>query len=135
MSQGQGNTPIKALTVCQPFAHLIAVREKPVENRTWFTAYRGPLAIHAGKSREHIDEADPVSEMTFGAVIAMARLVDVCHIDDVRRGRYDEKHPWLAAHEHTFGPYCWVLANVKRIEPVPCRGALGLWNWTTGASQ
>ena len=43
---------MKALTICQPYPHLIMLGEKPVENRTWATSYRGPLAIHAGKSRQ-----------------------------------------------------------------------------------
>ena len=42
---------MKALTICQPYAEMIANHEKPIENRTWPTSYRGPLAIHAGKSR------------------------------------------------------------------------------------
>ncbi len=39
---------MKALTLQQPWATLIAEGHKRVENRTWQTAYRGPLAIHAG---------------------------------------------------------------------------------------
>lgn len=40
---------MKALTISQPYASLIARGEKFVENRRWPTPYRGPLAIHAGK--------------------------------------------------------------------------------------
>lgn len=43
---------MKALTVCQPYASLIARGKKRVENRTWSTSYRGHLYIHAGKSRK-----------------------------------------------------------------------------------
>lgn len=39
---------VKALTISQPFAKLIADGEKFVENRGWPTHYRGRLAIHAG---------------------------------------------------------------------------------------
>ncbi|MCU1592441.1 MAG: 8, gp08 [Frankiales bacterium] len=39
---------MKALTVRQPWAWAIATGAKTVENRTRGTAYRGPLAIHAG---------------------------------------------------------------------------------------
>ena len=41
---------MKALTVRLPWANLIANRIKFVELRSWQTAYRGPLAIHAGKT-------------------------------------------------------------------------------------
>lgn len=40
---------MKGLTVLQPWASLIAVGEKKIETRSWSTAYRGLLAIHAGK--------------------------------------------------------------------------------------
>lgn len=40
---------MKALTVRQPWASLVALGVKTVETRSWQTKYRGPLAIHAGK--------------------------------------------------------------------------------------
>jgi hypothetical protein len=40
---------MKALTLTQPWASLIAVGAKRIETRGWPTNYRGPLAIHAGK--------------------------------------------------------------------------------------
>lgn len=46
---------IKALTLCQPWASLIALGEKRVETRGWSTTHRGPLLIHAAKTL-----ADPV---------------------------------------------------------------------------
>lgn len=100
---------MKALTICQPYAQLIARGEKLVENRGWPTQYRGPLLIHAGKSRKFLGYKDEqhFSErgepLLFGAVIAMARLIDMLHIDTIRRGDYDKKHPWLRTHEHAFG--------------------------------
>jgi len=49
---------MKAITVYQPMASLIAVGAKPFETRAWRTAHRGPIAIHAGKKiiRPHEDE-------------------------------------------------------------------------------
>ena len=43
---------MKALSVRQPWAHLIVTGIKRVENRFWETPYRGPLLIHAA-SRWH----------------------------------------------------------------------------------
>ncbi|MDX5091650.1 ASCH domain-containing protein, partial [Lactobacillus crispatus] len=40
---------MKAITIHQPWATLIALGEKQFETRSWETKYRGPLAIHAGK--------------------------------------------------------------------------------------
>ena len=39
---------MKALTIHQPYASLIAVGAKRYETRSWATRYRGPIAIHAG---------------------------------------------------------------------------------------
>lgn len=120
---------MKAITICQPYAHLIAIGEKRVENRTWPTRYRGPLAIHAGKSRDWLLEP-PGPEIVFGAVVATATLEDVLHIDRIKRGDYDQRYPWLKSHEHTTGPWCWVLDGVRRLdEPRPYRGAQGLWEF------
>lgn len=40
---------MKALTVTQPWASLIAIGAKRIETRSWRSSYRGPLAIHAAK--------------------------------------------------------------------------------------
>lgn len=41
---------MKAITIRQPWASLIALGEKKIETRSWQTKYRGPILIHAGKS-------------------------------------------------------------------------------------
>lgn len=127
---------MKALTICQPYAQLIVRGEKRVENREWPTRYRGPLLIHAGKSREWLaddvpgtfrDWGDP---LVFGAALGIAQLVDVLDIARIERGDYDAKHPWLREHYHTFGTWCWVLEDVRRFgDPVPWTGAQGLWDF------
>ena len=40
---------MKALTLTQPYATLIAIGEKRIETRSWKTSYRGKLALHAAK--------------------------------------------------------------------------------------
>lgn len=40
---------MKAITLTQPWATLVAIGAKRIETRSWQTSYRGPLAIHAGK--------------------------------------------------------------------------------------
>ncbi len=40
---------MKALSLTQPWATLVAIGAKKVETRSWYTPYRGPLAIHASK--------------------------------------------------------------------------------------
>lgn len=118
---------MKALTICQPYAHLIAIGEKPIENRTWETPYRGPLAIHAGRSRDWMDAGDALRypDLVFGAVVAVARLVACLSI---ARASWPAPFQDLLEHEHANGPWCWILADVRRLKrPVYCRGAQGLW--------
>lgn len=119
---------MKALTICQPYAHMIACGEKRVENRTWPTQYRGPLLIHAGKSRAWLTDSDP-DGMAFGAVVATAQLVDCLRVERIKCGDYADRYPWLKGHRHALGPWCWVLGDVAVLqEPVPARGAQGLWD-------
>jgi activating signal cointegrator 1 len=41
---------MKAITLHQPWATLMAMGVKTIETRSWSTRYRGPLAIHAAKT-------------------------------------------------------------------------------------
>jgi hypothetical protein len=38
---------VKAITLHQPWASLVAIGAKRIETRSWSTDYRGPLAIHS----------------------------------------------------------------------------------------
>lgn len=40
---------MRGLTLCQPWAQLMAFGEKTIETRSWKTDYVGPVAIHAAK--------------------------------------------------------------------------------------
>lgn len=123
---------MRALTIKQPWAELIAMGEKRVENRTWWTRYTGPILIHAAASRGTVDGVDWVdavdpSRCEFGKIIAVAELKGcVAHaLIPTLRGTANE---WLDSHPYAEGPWCWVLANVRRLSsPIPCRGRLGLW--------
>jgi hypothetical protein len=129
---------MKAITICQPFAHLICLPDddpeaKRVENRTWTTDYRGPIAIHAGKSRVWLEDGDEEKYpgMVYGAVVAIAQLRFCFLYEEVARGGDSyvlRRWPWLAHHQHVEGPCCWLLAEVRPLaEPIPYRGAQGLF--------
>lgn len=123
-----------SITIKQPWAELIARGDKIIENRSWPTNYRGSLAIHAGKQPDKMTagerdflESDrgivfpKPAELVYGAVIAIAELVDCIEFDSLPEALADDKH--------AFGEWCWILANVHRIEPVKATGKLGLWQW------
>ena len=44
---------MKAITLWQPWASLLACGAKQYETRSWATSYRGPIAIHAGVKPAH----------------------------------------------------------------------------------
>ncbi len=129
---------MKVLTISQPFASLIAVGAKFVENRNWRTSYYGPIAIHAGSGTQFLTRSELRAYHT-GAVIAVARLVNCLHIESIREGaaKWPTACPngvsrtWseLREHRHTEGLWCWVLEDVTRIKPIPAKGQIGLWDW------
>lgn len=97
---------MKALTIRQPWASLIALGVKTIETRSWKTDYRGPLAIHAGAAHVHhgnffmlarraktagqltFDQEQTIryAEVPFGAVVATANLVDCLPISTYMTG-------------------------------------------------
>lgn len=85
---------MKAITIRQPWASLIALGEKKIETRSWQTKYRGPILIHAGKSVDKkamktlcIKEAlerhgiNRAEDLPTGCIIAKANLDEVYRID------------------------------------------------------
>lgn len=126
---------MKALTLHQPWASAIAVGLKRYETRSWSTNYRGPLAIHAGKSvpayaREDYEDAPAAiaRPMPLGAVVCVAELV-ACHRTEVRGPSVSIEERFWGDWSH--GRFAWELVNVRVLTPpIPARGAQGLWEWS-----
>jgi len=119
---------MKALTICQPYAELILRGEKRIENRTWPTKHRGPMYLHAGKSRawwNNEPDGKLYPNAQFGAVVGIVNVIDCVPVTDIREGKC---YPELRESRHTLGPWCWVLADVVSIGPWPWRGAQGLFD-------
>ncbi len=45
---------MKAISILQPWASLVALGHKKIETRSWNTKYRGELLIHASKKQTHM---------------------------------------------------------------------------------
>lgn len=101
---------IKALSVKQPWANMIAGGEKTIETRRWATDHRGDLLIVSSKT-PNIAPA--------GYAVAIVRVVDCRPMN-----RSDEPQACCGIYE---GAYAWVLADVRPIQPFPVRGQLGLY--------
>jgi hypothetical protein len=134
---------IRGLSVRQPWAWAITCAGKTVENRSRPTSYRGPLAIHASKTRpldadlenplilnaiaDHEFEIDKAASV-LGAIVAVAELTG-CH--DATQALGCSCSRWAAPYS-----WHWELANVRPLaEPVPCRGMLGLWRLPVDVEQ
>ena len=119
---------MKALSVRQPWAELILSGAKNLELRTWSTRYRGTILIHASKTIENevILKAglDP-SILARGALVGVAE-VRGCRIF-IREDAENLRMKGAFFGEWIPELYAWELGAVRRITPIPCVGALGLF--------
>lgn len=125
---------MKALSIRQPWAWAILCAGKDIENRDWPTNFRGRCLLHTGKgmtrdecedfidfvhamSRNHpFPEGLTVpaaSELSRGGIVGEMEIVDCV---------YQSASPWF------FGPYGFVLRNVKPLPFRPLKGALGFFD-------
>ncbi len=119
---------MKAISIKQPWAWLIAVGYKTVENRKWYTGYRGDILIHASKSKvdlerdiEYVRQAfkigiDP-EQLIFGKVLAVADLIACTKEPKEKIDQY-----W-----HDTGKFAWILRRIRPIDPFEVRGELNVF--------
>ena len=134
---------VKALTIHQPWASLIALGYKKLETRSWRTRYRGPIAIHAGKKLIPVsfpmphDFPDEIS-LPLGAFIGIANLSNIWGVRDMgATSPCYVTRKWLTetfgAIEEVYGDlsngrFAWDMESVETIEPILEQGRQGLWN-------
>lgn len=138
---------MKAITIKQPWATLIAIGEKKFETRSWQTHYRGQIAIHAGKSidKEAFNKFShilnkygitKIEDLPVGSIVAKAEIVE-CHrvFSDYGNKAIMETGIKIDGDEYLFGNYeekryGWELNNVVELdEPIEVKGKLSLWEW------
>lgn len=113
---------MKALSIRQPWAWLVAHGHKDIENRQWLTHFRGSVLIHAalGMTRDEYAFASVMAEengvllpefqaLQRGGIIGQMEIVD-CVTDDAS--------PWF------FGEFGFVLKHAKPLPFQPCKGSL-----------
>jgi hypothetical protein len=113
---------MKALSIRQPWAWLVANGHKDIENRQWLTHFRGTFYVHAssGITRD---------EYVFAEVLAEENGVAIPAFEDLKRGGIigqveivdcvtDDASPWF------FGEFGFVLKNARPLEFIPCKGSL-----------
>jgi hypothetical protein len=138
---------MKALSLTQPWATLVALSEKRIETRSWPTRFRGEVAIHAAKgfpgwarrqcwippfnivlARHGLTPDD----LPLGKVVCITEVLDCLKTEHIREAwcHYSE-----AVHEDAFGNYGdnrygFLFGRVLPVPlPIAARGALGFWEW------
>ncbi|MNO23015.1 ASCH domain protein [compost metagenome] len=146
---------MKAITIIQPWATLIALGEKRFETRNWATKHRGQIAIHASKKINKAACREPeikaalarhgytVDNLPTGVVLAVTELEECWEVSRCLRGDIvlekdggnTMREDPISKNEEAFGwydpgRYAWEMADVRRLpEPIPAKGQQGLWNW------
>ena len=112
---------MKAISLRQPFANMIAEGVKTIETRKWTTSHRGRLAICASKSKKPYLGLHP--EPPYGAIVAVVTLVDCFPMS-----QDDEEAACCAWNEEA---WAWHLENIVRVKPVPVLGRMSVFNIDT----
>jgi hypothetical protein len=133
---------MKCLSLKQPFATLVMIGAKRVETRSWPTAHRGPLAIHAarhfGPAARALCEREPFRARLKAAGypaadrLPLGALLGTVDVTDCRPAAglgVDPASEEAALGDFRPGRWGWVLDNVSRLlRPVPCAGRLRLFD-------
>ena len=125
---------MKALSIRQPWAWLIVNGWKDIENRTWFSNFRGNFYIHASKAmtRREYDEAKYAVECINQHCLISATSIILPAPFDLKRGGIvgmaemtrcvtDHPSPWFS------GPYGFVLTKAIELPFQPMTGSLGFF--------
>jgi hypothetical protein len=132
---------MKAISLWQPWATLIAIGAKHFETRSWDTDYRGPLAIHAAKRRVSTSKLNPAivrtllnaginstGQLPYGCIVCTVDLVDVLYTEEARKCSFwHEKEIYFG--DYAPGRYAWRLDNLRLIDNIPAKGSQGFWEW------
>lgn len=124
---------MKALTIKEPWATLIIEGYKKYEFRSWKTAYRGKILIHAGLTLEK-DMIDRFKEYNLnckcGYIIGEAEIVDCIKVDKKFNEELIKINSLVYGKSNHVETYAWKLDNVKKYNnPIPCKGKLSLWEY------
>lgn len=128
---------MKALSIIQPWASLIAVGIKDIENRTWRTNYRGEFLIHSSAKRlsegwEALTEEQKAAAVKlikpFGTVNDVKLLPVSAIIGKATLADCVQNHPSVWAEK---GVWNWVLKDVVLFDrPIlSVKGKLGFWEF------
>lgn len=110
---------MKVLSIRQPWASLIALGIKDIENRPWSTSYRGPLLVHAALKadcalrdvEQRLGVELPAIATPRGGIVGLTNIVDCVT---------NHASPWFS------GPHGLVLSGSRELPFLPMKGFLRL---------
>ena len=103
---------MKAISLHQPWASMIADGWKTIETRSWPTDYRGDLLICSTKK-------PIIQNFPLGMALCIVRVVS-CR----RMMKFDEFKACCPIYD---GAYSWFLDDLREIEPFPVKGSQGFF--------
>jgi len=104
---------MKAISLYQPYASLIASGKKTIETRRWFTRYRGDLLI--------VSTLKPVvAGLPCGKALCIVEVFDCVPMRPAHEGQ--------ACCEWYAGAWAWRLRNIRQIEPFAVKGGRGFYD-------
>jgi hypothetical protein len=118
---------MKAITLHQPWATLVAFGFKTIETRTW----PAPSSLIGERIAIHAAGAGRIRKMfhtlPLGCVVATAVLTEVVPTEWAIQ-RFPDQLPFG---DYTTGRFAWLLDDVVAFDrPVKASGKQGFWEWT-----
>jgi activating signal cointegrator 1 len=134
---------MKAITVLQPWAHLLLIGAKRYEIRSWKTKHRGILLIHAGRrltdTARNLCTVEPFrstlaqagikrpSELPLGVLLGSLIVEDCLPTDQVMYGNPDVRD--VAFGDFRPGHWAWRMSDPKPLAtPIFYQGVLGIFD-------
>ncbi len=134
---------MKAVTIYEPHALLVAILAKRFETRIWTPnlVLPCPIAIHAAQTTGYLQITynEPFrsvlkaagirspKDIPLGCILCTANLIKVWKVEELRN---DLSHEERAFGDYSDGRFAWEFANVQAFtKPIPVRGNQGLWEW------
>jgi hypothetical protein len=127
---------MKILSVRQPWAWLIVHGYKTVENRSWRTAHRGRLYIHASLTvdtaaiertvTQCIADGEPLTAAELAEIHTTGAIIGYVTVTDCTRTPTGDDRNW-------HNPPSWALVLRDPIalpQPIPAKGKMGIFTLT-----
>ena len=126
---------VKALSLKQPYAWLIANGYLLVDDRTWGTQYRGPMLIHASKGlyeqyydyiKANTDIPLPSKDkLEYGGVVGIANLVLCCQPGNIPAGISRQQRAHFGGLNQAY--FGFLFEQARTLPLMPCPGKLGIF--------